>query len=593
MAPRVRASFRLWQTELFVVVIVVAILILSGSLSVGLKLTLAEMGKTNELRDASALALRLQPEFPPTVESLARMRKSITEYRDIYGAGIWVYDKGGLLLDSSFDTAPSPETLESARLGGLADDPPYASMDLREGGWVVASKVIHGAKGNREGVVVIASPVASELAILSAVRGRLWITFWISLVVAGLMGFGFSELISRRVRAMSIAAQAIADGDFEQRLPTGVAPDEIYDLAVSYNQMAEKLGDAFSAVQEREREIAAVVESMAEGVVAFDSDGTVRVINPGAVQLLEAPDGTLLGLSSGELTSESAVLAIVDAGLAGQDASATVCLGELTVLVHSTPLRDEDGTVDGAVLLLADMTERQRVEDAQRQFVADASHEMRTPIAALKGMLELLNDGAKDDPKVRDDFMQTMQIEADRLGRLVADLLTLARLEAGSLHPLIGPQHVATLFDDVKGVMSTLAERAGVELSVELADGDLEVMADRDRIVQVLLGFVDNALKHSPKGSTVHLRARRDGDAAVLEVADEGSGIEPEQIARVFDRFYRADEARAGRGGAGLGLAIAKEIVEVHDSAIEVESAPGHGTTFSFRLALVQQVASP
>jgi signal transduction histidine kinase len=587
MAPRVRASFRLWQTELFVVVIVVAILILSGSLSVGLKLTLAEMGKTNELRDASALALRLQPEFPPTVESLARMRKSMTEYRDIYGAGIWVYDKGGLLLDSSFDTAPSPEVLEAARLGGLADDPPYASMDLREGGWVVASKVIRGPKDNREGVVVIASPVASELAILSAVRGRLWITFWISLVVAGLMGFGFSELISRRVRAMSKAAQAIADGDFEQRLPTGVAPDEIYDLAVSYNQMAEKLGDAFSAVQEREREIAAVVESMAEGVVAFDSGGMVRVINPGAVQLLEAPEGDLMGASASTITSESAVLAVVDAGLAGQDSSATVCLGELTVLVHCTPLRDESGTVDGAVLLLADMTERQRVEDAQRQFVADASHEMRTPIAALKGMLELLNDGAKDDPKVRDDFMQTMQIEADRLGRLVADLLTLARLEAGSLHPAIAPQHVASLLDDVKGVMSTLAERAGVELSIELADGNLEVMADRDRIVQVLLGFVDNALKHSPRGSTVHLRARRDGGAALLEVADEGSGIEPEQIARVFDRFYRADEARAGRGGAGLGLAIAKEIVEVHDSAIEVESAPGHGTTFSFRLALV------
>ncbi len=139
--------------------------------------------------------------------------------------------------------------------------------------------------------MVIASSVASELAILAAVRGRLWITFWISLVVAGLMGFGFSELISRRVRAMSKAAAAIADGDFEQRLPTGVAPDEIYDLAVSYNQMAEKLGDAFSAVQEREREIAAVVESMAEGVVAFDSAGTVRVINPGAVQLLDAAGG--------------------------------------------------------------------------------------------------------------------------------------------------------------------------------------------------------------------------------------------------------------------------------------------------------------
>ena len=586
MAPRVRASFRLWQTELFVVVIVVAILILSGSLSVGLKLTLAEMGKTNELRDASALALRLQPEFPATVESLARMRKSITEYRDIYGAGIWVYDKGGMLLDSSFDSAPGASALEAARLGGLADDPPYASMDLREGGWVVASKVIHGPKGNREGVVVIASSVASELAILDAVRGRLWVTFWISLVVAGLMGFGFSELISRRVRAMSKAASAIADGDFEQRLPTGVAPDEIYDLAVSYNLMAAKLGEAFSAVQEREREIATVVESLAEGVVAFDSAGTVRVINPGAIALLDPPAGELLGVPAQAITSDSAVLGAVNAGLAGQDASATVCLGELTVLIHCTPLRDESGSVDGAVLLLADMTERHRVEDAQRQFVADASHEMRTPIAALKGMLELLNDGAKDDPKVRDDFMRTMQIEADRLGRLVADLLTLAKLEAGSLRPVFAPQPVAVLFEDVTSVMGTLAERAGVHLAVELTDGDIEVLADRDRIVQVLLGFVDNALKHSPTGSTVHLRARRDGEAALLEVADEGSGIEPEQIARVFDRFYRADEARAGRGGAGLGLAIAKEIVEVHGSTIEVESAPGMGTTFGFRLAI-------
>jgi signal transduction histidine kinase len=179
-----------------------------------------------------------------------------------------------------------------------------------------------------------------------------------------------------------------------------------------------------------------------------------------------------------------------------------------------------------------------------------------------------------------------MQIEADRLGRLVADLLTLAKLEAGSLHPVLAPQPVSALFDDVTGVMSTLAEKAGVELSVELVDGDIEVLADRDRIVQVLLGFVDNALKHSPAGTTVHLRARLDGQGAVLEVADEGSGIEPEQITRVFDRFYRSDQARAGRGGAGLGLAIAKEIVEVHGSSIQVDSAPGQGATFSFTLAI-------
>lgn len=587
MLPRVRASFRLWQTELFVVVIVVAILILSGSLSVGLKLTLAEMGKTNELRNASALALRLEPEFPVTVESLDRMRKSIVEYRNIYGSGIWVYDRGGMLLDSSFDSSPSSATLEAARLAGLADDPPYASMDLKPGGWVVASKVIHAPDGTREGVVVTASSVVSSLAILDAVRGRLWVTFWISLVIAGLLGFTFSELISRRVRAMSKAAAAMAAGDFEQRLPTGFAPDEIYDLAVSYNRMAAKLGEAFSAIQESEREITTVVESMAEGVVAFDSTGTVRVINPEAIRLLDPPlTTTLLGSPTQAVTDNQAVLDVVSAGLAGEDSGATVSLGELKVLLHCTPLLDEDGAADGAVLLLADVTERHRVEDAQRQFVADASHEMRTPIAALKGILELLNDGAKDDADVRDDFMRTMQVEVDRLGRLVSDLLTLARLEAGSLRPTITPEPVSGLFGDVTKVMCTLAEQAGVDLSVELTDGDVEVLADRDRIVQVLLGFVDNALKHSPRDSTVHLKARRQGDSVLLEVADEGSGIEPEQLSHVFDRFYRADEARAGNRGAGLGLAIAKEIVEVHGSGIEVQSTPGSGTTFGFELPI-------
>jgi len=586
MPRRVRASFRLWQTELFVVVIVVAILILSGSLSVGLKLTLTQMGKTNELRDASALALRLEPEFPVTAESLDRMQRSIVEYRNIYGAGIWVYDRGGMLLDSSYDTAPSDQTLETARLAGLADDPPYATMDLQPGGWVVAAKVIHGPAGNPEGVVVTAGSVDSALAILDSVRGRLWVTFWISLAVAGLLGFGFSELISRRVRAMSKAAAAIADGDFDQRLPTGVAPDEIYDLAVSYNLMAAKLGEAFSAVQEREREIAAVVESMAEGVVAFDSEGTVRVTNPEAVRLLDPPPGELIGVHARELTDDMEVLRVIEAGLAGEDAEATVSLAEFVVSLHCTPLLDGDGVADGAVLLLADVTERHRIEDAQRQFVADASHEMRTPIAALKGMLELLNDGAIDDLKVRDDFMRTMQIEADRLGRLVRDLLMLAKLEAGSMRPTIAPQSAAELFGDVTGVMGNLAERDGVTLAVELPDGDIEVLADRDRIVQVLLGFVDNALKHSPSGSVVHLRARREGDGALLEVADEGSGIEPDQMPRVFDRFFRADVSRAGTRGAGLGLAIAKEIVEAHGSTIQVESAPGEGATFGFWLAI-------
>jgi two-component system phosphate regulon sensor histidine kinase PhoR len=239
------------------------------------------------------------------------------------------------------------------------------------------------------------------------------------------------------------------------------------------------------------------------------------------------------------------------------------------------------------VLLLSDVTEQKRIDDAQRQFVANASHEMRTPIAAIKGLLELLEDGAKDDPRVRDDFIGTMQLEIDRLGRLVADLLTLAQLEAGTFELNLEPESAESLLGRVWGVMRALADRAGVELAVELPEGDLMVMADRDRIVQVLLGFADNALKHSARGDRIALRVRKRVASAVLEVADQGPGIAEEDVERIFDRFFRAEEERSSRG-AGLGLAIAKEIAEAHGTTVSVSATPGGGATFGLELPLAE-----
>jgi len=582
---RAGTSVRLWQTELFIAVIVVAILILSGSLSTGLKGTLTEMARSTALRDASSLASAVSPDFPVTVESMARMRATIDQHRSIYGDNVWIFDPSGSTLVASYDRRPAEALMQRAQTEGLADSPPFSAANLVPDGMAVASKLILDSDGRRVGVVVVADEVTSSMAILDATRGRLWIAFWVSLTVAGLLGFVFSEFIGRRVRRMSKAAAAIAAGDFEQRLPTGFVPDEIYDLAQSYNRMAIKLGEAFSAVQEREREIAAVVESMAEGVVAFDAHGVVRVFNPEAVRLLGMSSDRLAESPASSLTADPALLELIGAGLNGAGVSATVRLGEYTVLLHCTPVLATDESVSGSVLLMADVTEQRRIEEAQKRFVADASHELRTPVAALSGMLELLNDGAKDDPDVRDDFLRTMQLEADRLGRLVADLLTLAQLEAGSFKLQGEPQSARSLLGDVADLLRPLADRAGVALSLELPDGDIDVIADRDRIVQVLLCFVDNALKHSPDGTSVHLCANRLEGVAVFEVADEGSGIPPEQLSHVFDRFYRADESRSS-SGAGLGLAIAKEIVEAHGSIIRVDSVAGQGTRFGFTLPL-------
>lgn len=584
MAARRRGSIRLWQTELFIAVIVVAILILSGSLSAGLKETLARMTETDERRAAYALAQRLEPEFPVGVDGMRRVRTVVAEYKSIYGGGVWIYDTEGALLESAYDVAPLDAVLESARLRGLSDAAEHVTSDLRRNGWIVASQPLVGRDGSVQGVVVTASSADPSVAILQSVRDRLWVTFWISLAIAGLLGFGFSELIGRRIQAMSDAAAGIAAGDFAQRLPTNLVPSEIQDLAESYNSMAETLGEAFASIEENRRQIAAVVESMAEGVLAIDSAGILRVVNPEAAFLLSVDADDITGRHVDIALADADVAEMVREGLQGHSATRTASLGQRVVRLHCTPLLDTLGSVDGAVLLIADVTERHRLEDAQRRFVADASHEMRTPISAIKGMLELLVDGAKDRPEVRDEFLQTMQAEVDRLGRLVADLLTLASLEAGSLELKPAPEYVSDMFSDVIGVMRTLAEQSDVELTIDLPDKDLQAVADRDKVVQVLLSFTDNALKHSPAGTRICLAAHAEGSKVGLSVSDEGTGIAPEQLERVFERFYRADMSRAGGSSTGLGLAIAKEIVEAHDSRIVVTSSASGGTTFSFDL---------
>jgi PAS domain S-box-containing protein len=583
-----RPSVRLWQTELFVIVIVVAILILSVSLSQDLQRTLKTLGEGERLSDVSAIAVQVGSDFPLTAQSRTRLGEQVQQFRLIYGDQVWVFDPDGALIQSASQGGPLPPEIDMARRQGFVDAPPYSKMTLELGGSAVAGKAVYDPTGKKVASVVISGPVTTSLAVLNAVRDRLWITFWIALIVSGLLGLGFAEFIGRRVRQMSRAAAAIADGDFGQQLETGLIPDEIFELAESYNRMAKTLGEVFTALRERDEEITAVVESMGEGVVAFDPAGMVRVINPEAELLLglEAEAGPAVDRHVSALTDIAAIVELVDRGLAGSASSATAVLGERTVLLHVTPIASAEGGTSGAVLLLGDVTEQKRLEEAQNRFVANASHEMRTPITAVKGMLELLNGGAKEDPEVRDDFLRTMALEVDRLGRLVADLLILARLEAGSLRLHREPVPLRTLLAEVVTVMNPLAEGRGVRLVIDTPDASLEADCDRDRIVQVLIGFVDNALKHSPEGSDVTLRARPHGDKVSLEVEDHGVGIPPEVVPRLFERFFRGEVPQTGPRGTGLGLSIAKELVEAHGSAIEVDTQVGCGATFRFDLPI-------
>jgi signal transduction histidine kinase len=252
----------------------------------------------------------------------------------------------------------------------------------------------------------------------------------------------------------------------------------------------------------------------------------------------------------------------------------------------------------------------QGAELAQRQFVANASHEMRTPIAALKGSIELLEDGAVDKPEARDRFLATMHVEVDRLQRLVDELFTLAQLDSGRVVLDLAPTDVAGVVADVATIMRPLAVDAGVALETEAAPAGTLALMDRDRVAQVLLGFVDNSLKHTPRGGKVTVfafvgdgveggdahthagagegAAHAEPDAVTLGVRDDGPGIGPDALPHVFERLFRGETPAGASKGTGLGLSIAREIVEAHGSSVEVVSAPGAGATFSFRLPLAR-----
>jgi len=412
---------------------------------------------------------------------------------------------------------------------------------------------------------------------IGIVRNRVTLAVAVVFGLAALAGYLLSRLIGRRIARLARTATRLASGDLGARAPV-VGPAEVAMLGDGLNTMAARIQAQVGQITGERDRARVLVASLAEGVLALGDDGRIAQVNPAALRILGLPPGARLARLD-ELPPPL-VRAVREAAEAGADAApaeATLPDGaELQVTV--TRLGAPDG---GAVVTLRDVTEERRLERARRDLVANVSHELKTPLAAIKGLLELLQDGGVDARHQR-EFLGLMSGEADRLERLVEEQLQLARLDAGGL-PL--ERERFDLDDLVEGVVASrrpLAEREGVVMRAR-GDGPVPVHADPARIEQILLILVDNALRHTPAGGEIEISAGRTDDAALLSVRDTGEGIPLEEQAFVFDRFYRGDPSREGRS-AGLGLAIARALAQAHGGQIDLVSAPGAGSTFTLRL---------
>jgi two-component system phosphate regulon sensor histidine kinase PhoR len=438
--------------------------------------------------------------------------------------------------------------------------------------------------GAPRAVVHLSVPTAWVWVQLQRMLPQLGLALVIGLIVAGVLGTRLARGLVEPVQELTRVAAQMSAGDLSQTVqPRGA--DEIGRLGEMFNQMAERLRTTITTLASAQTRLAAVVAGMTDGVIAADRDSRVILMNRAATELLGGPakaDPNGRGLPWPRLR------AILD------DAAAhgRVCAEELPptetgnrlIEVHCAPIAGEGGSPGGgAVAVLRDVTDLRRLERARRELTANVSHELRTPLTSIKGFAETLLGGAmRDEPTCR-RFLEIIDQETNRLVKLVDDLLDLSRLESKRLSLELGQVRMADVVTDAVLAMKPLAGHRALEL--QPSEADVTVLADRDRLAQVLTNLVDNAIKFTADGGHIAVGWRAMNGEVEVIVADDGPGIQPADLPHVFERFYKADRARAAvRPGTGLGLAITKHIIEAHGGRIRVASAPGAGTTFAFTL---------
>jgi two-component system, OmpR family, phosphate regulon sensor histidine kinase PhoR len=385
--------------------------------------------------------------------------------------------------------------------------------------------------------------------------------------------------LRRRLEEYAATVRRAAQGDLSPAvLPVDVAGLENISNAV--HSLVAVFDSHISGVEAERAKLATVLEQMTDGVLIADSDGRIHFANPAAVRLFDAH--TAIGHTAPEvLRHYQLVEAWQRARASGEQQSEAVEIPSRHLFLQLFILPDPH--TGGSLLLVQDLTRVRRLEMVRRDFVSNVSHELRTPLASLKALTETLRGGALEDPKVADRFLGRIETEVDALTQMAQELLELARIESGQVPLEFSQVNPGRLLESSAERMRAQAERAGLELRLEVPASLPDVRADERRLEQVLVNLVHNAVKFTPPGGAVVLSAAMDGDFVHFAVRDTGVGIPEDDLSRIFERFYKADRARSG-GGTGLGLSIAKHIIEAHGGRIWAESIEGRGSTFNFTI---------
>jgi len=447
----------------------------------------------------------------------------------------------------------------------------------------VAVLVRHG--GQVVGVARLSRSLGSV-----AEQGRgLWraaaLALLLALVATGLVSVLLSAPLARSLEEMMEAARQYAGGDLATRIRVRRA-DELGELARIINLSADQLQGRMTELARDRARTEAILSAMDDGVLAVDHRGKVVLANPMLIRSLELRDA--IGRHYLEVIRQSEVGTLIEDVLrtgARREAEVEVLQLRRVFDIAAVPFPDAEGAPHGAVLTFNDATERRRLERMRRDFVVNASHELRTPLTSIRGFVEALEDGAVAEPETAQRFLGKIRTHADRMAALVDDLLDLSRLESGDRAPEWKETRTSEVAEGVAASFAGPAARKNIRLR-HVDQGAPTAVTDPERLRRILENLVDNAVKYTPEGGRVEITTAPGPDGgARLVVEDDGPGIEPEHLPRLFERFYRVDKARSrALGGTGLGLSIAKHLAEGMGASVSVESEPGKGARFTVTL---------
>ncbi len=438
----------------------------------------------------------------------------------------------------------------------------------------VGRLLMYVAIPGRPGVVRVAAGLDQVDEVVSRAQQAVAGAALLSLLIGSVLALAAGRSIARPLVEIGAAARAMADGA-PPRFPHSGIPD-IDRLVQALREMHRQLADRFADLRREQSESAALVESMVEGVIAADVRGRIVTANSAARRILGYKFDESLPYFP-ELFRVKGAREVVEQVMQGtlvQDRE--VEMEDRTLLMNARPLPS-----GGAVLVLHDLTELRRLESMRRDFVANVSHELKTPLTSISGYAEtLLSDNL--EPEVSRRFVATIAGNAKRMQRLVDDLLDLARLEAGRWQPEPEPISVAAICRETWNGLGDGNRRAAIEYRIEVGTGADEVVVDPDAVRQILTNLLENSCRYTPAGGRITCRSAAVNSGIALSVADTGSGIIPDHLPRIFERFYRSDPARSReQGGTGLGLAIVTHLVEAHGGRVSAESELGVGTTIT------------